>query len=277
MKKLILASCTADVYLYVDQIPSSSQDAKVMHKEMVLGGCGYHVAKACEEAILFCPLGQGIYGDFVRQHLLNEDLECLLYPVKEDNGVCYCMIEENGQRTFLSDHGAEYHYAKEMFSDLPPTDWIYVSGIDLEEKQNQCVIDYLNYVDANLFFSPGPRVTFIPVICEKMLKRRPVLHMNKEECESWTRRSMEEGMKYLWDQTQRPVIVTDSFRGSYAYDGEMVYVPSVPVCSTNVTGAGDTHAGSCLDSLSQGLDLETMLKKANQKASEKIIKKEGIL
>ena len=80
----------------------------------------------------------------------------------------------------------------------------------------------------------------------------------------------------LWQKTGQPVIVTDASRGSYAYDQKLVHVAVQPVRSENVTGAGDTHAGSCLDSLSQGMDLETMLEKANQKAKEKIVKKEGI-
>lgn len=80
----------------------------------------------------------------------------------------------------------------------------------------------------------------------------------------------------LWQKTRKPVIVTDAARGSYAYDHKLVYVPAQPVRSENVTGAGDTHAGSCLDGLSQNLDLQTMLERANKKAKEKITKKEGI-
>lgn len=176
----------------------------------------------------------------------------------------------------MANHGAEYHFSPEILEDLPETEWVYVSGIDLEEKQNHCIIEYLKDKKRNVFFSPGPRVDQISSVLEEMLTLHPVLHMNKEECEAWTGQEFKKGMEMLWQKTRKPVIVTDAARGSYAYDHKLVYVPAQPVRSENVTGAGDTHAGSCLDGLSQNLDLETMLERANQKAKEKITKKEGI-
>lgn len=275
-EKLILASCTCDVILYVDHLPLSCQDVKVKKRETKIGGCGYHVAKACEQSILACPCGTGIYGDFVKQALLQEDISFYCPQVLEENGVCFCLIEPNGERTFMASHGAEYHFSPEILEDLPETEWVYVSGIDLEEKQNHCVIEYLKNKKRKVFFSPGPRVDQIPAVLEEMLTLHPVLHMNKEECEAWTGQEFKKGMEMLWQKTGQPVIVTDASRGSYAYDQKLVHVAVQPVRSENVTGAGDTHAGSCLDSLSQGMDLETMLEKANQKAKEKIVKKEGI-
>ena len=108
MTKLVLASCTADLYLYVDHLPTSAQDVKVISRQMVLGGCGYHVSKACPDSILVCPIGTGMYAQFVKEKLLSEEIETIMPTVSQENGVCICLIEPNGQRTFLSSHGAEY-------------------------------------------------------------------------------------------------------------------------------------------------------------------------
>ena len=92
-EKLILASCTCDVILYVDHLPLTCQDVKVKKLETKIGGCGYHVAKACEQSLLACPCGTGMYGEFVKQALLQEDLSFYCPQVLEENGVCFCLIE----------------------------------------------------------------------------------------------------------------------------------------------------------------------------------------
>lgn len=271
MKHLIIASCTADLYLHVDHLPTSAQDVKVISSQMVLGGCGYHVSKGCQNSILVCPLGTGVYGQFVKDQLLQENIEMILPTVSQENGVCICLIEPNGQRTFLSSHGAEYFYTEAMLKSLPQADWIYVSGIDLEERCNQCVIDYCAKSKSQIFFAPGPRVFAIRDVLEQMLSLKPVLHMNKEECEAWCQCSFKEGMMSLYQKTKKPVIVTDASRGSYAYDGNtMYYEVEKAVITKNATGAGDTHAASCLDSLSQKVALDEMLQQANKASILKI-------
>lgn len=271
MTKLVLASCTADLYLYVDHLPTSAQDVKVISRQMALGGCGYHVSKACPDSILVCPIGNGMYAQFVKEKLLSEEIETIMPTVLQENGVCICLIEPNGQRTFLSSHGAEYFYTPQMLVDLPQADWIYISGIDLEEKQNQCLIDYCAKTSSKIFFAPGPRISAIPGVLKQMLDLKPVLHMNKEECEAWCQCSFQEGMVSLFEKTQKPVIVTDASRGSYAYDGKKLYHEvEEAVVTKNATGAGDTHAASCLDSLSQQIPLDEMLRRANRASIQKI-------
>ena len=42
------------------------------------------------------------------------------------------------------------------------------------------------------------------------------------------------------------------------------------VVTKNATGAGDTHAASCLDSLSQQMPFDEMLRRANRASIQKI-------
>lgn len=270
MSVIVLASCTTDVDLYVEKLPERAQDSKVLKRVTRLGGCGYHVAKSCNDAVLACPLGVGIYADFIKDTIFDEEMDILFFPVKEENGMCLCLIEPDGQRTFIASHGAEYHFSLDMVEQLPEAEYVYLSGIDLEEESNSFIIEEVRNKNWIPFFSPGPRIAKIRNVADQILELKPYLHMNKEELLEWTNLSLEEGMRSLYEKTKRLVIVTDGKKGSYAYEGALYFEPSDPIVSKNVTGAGDTHAGSCLDSLTKGVCVQEMLKIANEKAKEKI-------
>ena len=153
MSIVVLASCTLDVNLYVDRLPERQGDSFVRHKEIKTGGCGYHVARAISDCTLCFPLGTGLYSDLVQKDLFNADFDLYLPRTEEESGVCYCLIEPDGERTFLGNHGAEYHYRKEWLEDLDEFDWAYVSGIDMEEKGNTCILDFIKERNMKFLFA----------------------------------------------------------------------------------------------------------------------------
>ena len=167
----VIGSVCADEILYLDFLPTLSQDAKILKREMKLGGCAYYVSKAIQDCTLISSIGTGVYADYILNHIQDEIFECILIPRKEENGVCICEID-HGERTFLSLHGAEYNL-NGISDEIEDFNWIYLSGIDLEENK-----DLLKSIDKNLFISPGPRYKNLDM--NSIYSKHPVLHMNMD-------------------------------------------------------------------------------------------------
>ncbi len=267
MSILVAGCCTVDQIVYVDALPKSQDSLCIDQSVFRLGGCAYNVACAIEDCTFVSTCGQGLFADYVRNEIMKESFEvCLPYKSKE-NGYCLCLVEPDGQRSFVAYHGIEYTYDIDALYDLDVYDYTYVCGMDLEEDDS--ILDYLENTNTQVFFACGPRLKKIEKSrIERILKLHPILHMNTKECKEWTGLDVLDGMKFLYSQTSNVVIVTDGEYGSYAYDGSLHFMESDSVRCIDTTGAGDHHAGICLKCMDLGLDVDSMLKRANDSCLE---------
>ncbi|MFA1015486.1 PfkB family carbohydrate kinase [Dubosiella newyorkensis] len=280
MKKRInvLGSMTTDVILYVEALPARESDQNLRKQEIKIGGCAFHVANSLGSGLLYVPCGQGIYADFVRKHL---DLVKSSYRIKdvaEENGVCYCIVERDGERSFLAYHGAEYKYTSDMLAEMPTCDVLYFDGITMEEAQNECIVTYLQeHPEITPFFACSSRVEYVACL-EKILALSPILHMNLNEFYLLGNRiqlfdvmdDFEESLSQLYALTNNLIIITAGKEGAYGYDGVLHFMPAKKAEVYNTIGAGDTHAGMCLYGLQNDFSIEQMLKAANEKAARKV-------
>lgn len=267
MSILVAGCCTVDQIVHVESLPKS-QDSLCIDKSIFrLGGCAYNVACAIKDCTFVSTCGQGLFADYVRNEIMKEDFEVCLPFKKGENGYCLCLVEPNGQRSFVAYHGVEYTYDVDVLCDLDGYDYTYVCGMDLEEDDS--ILGYLENASTQIFFACGPRLKYIGKdLVERILKLHPILHMNAKELKEWTNLSLEDGMRFLYEQTSNVVIVTDGHRGSYAYDGLLHFVKSDSIHCLDTTGAGDHHAGICLKCMDLGMDVDLMLKKANDSCLE---------
>ena len=196
-KLLIIGSAVADVIITLDHLPAKSEDVHVITQEMRMGGCAYNTYDMVRhfgvDAIPFFPIGTGAYGDFVRSCFAKRGIETPLPTPSWDNGCCYCFIEADGERTFISYHGAEYRFENEWFSLIDPgtVDSVYICGLEIEEPTGVHIVSFLESLSAyrqkndlpfRLFFAPGPRLTRIdPSLIRRIFSLHPVLHLNDEE------------------------------------------------------------------------------------------------
>ncbi len=262
MSILVAGCCTVDQIVHVDSLPKSQDSLRIDKSLFRLGGCAYNVAKAIEDCTFISCCGQGLFADYVRKEIMYESFEVCLPFHKSENGYCLCLVELSGQRSFIAYHGVEYTYDLDALYDLEVCDYTYVCGMDLEEDDS--ILEYLENVDTQVFYACGPRLKYIDENrMERMLALHPILHMNSKEVKEWTGLDMYEGMKSLYEKTSRLVIVTDGDKGSYAYDGNLHFVKSDSFVCRDTTGAGDHHAGICLKYIDLGLDVDSMLKRAN--------------
>lgn len=274
---LVIGSTVVDVIIQLHHLPKTSEDVHVLKQTMSLGGCAYNTSDMIRHFgapyILFSPVGTGSYGHFVREALAQKGIQSPIPTPDMDNGCCYCFVEHNGERTFVSYHGAEYLFQPEWFDLLNPDQIgsVYICGLEIEETTGVHIVDYLEkHPSYQIYFAPGPR---IQVISQELLDRifalSPILHLNETEVTEYTgEATVPKAARALYEKTGNTVIVTLGEQGAYYDTGsETAYVPGVKANQVDTIGAGDSHIGAVMARLSQGASLYDAIADANRAAA----------
>ena len=281
---LFIGSTVADVVLRTPCLPVTGQDVNLLSQRVSLGGCAYnafHTARLTGQAdcTLFSPIGSGVWGDFVRRALAEQGVVSAAPQVDEPNGCCYCLVEPDGERTFLCEHGAEYRFRAEWFDALGG-DWdgVYLCGLEVEEATGENILRYLEaHPPKRLYFAPGPRLIHIPPRClARVFALSPLVHLSETELGQFTREEdVSRAAAMLHALTEGDVVVTLGPRGAYARLGDAeVLIPGVPARVVDTIGAGDSHIGALMAALAEGLAPEEAILRANRVAAA-VVSQEG--
>lgn len=281
---LFIGSTVADVVLRTPCLPVTGQDVNLLSQRVSLGGCAYnafHTARLTGRAdcTLFSPIGSGVWGDFVRRSLAERGVVSAAPQVDEPNGCCYCLVEPDGERTFLCEHGAEYRFRAEWFDALGGGwDGVYLCGLEVEEATGENILRYLEaHPPKRLYFAPGPRLIHIPPRClARVFALSPLMHLNETELGQFTREEdVSRAAAMLHALTEGDVVVTLGPRGAYARLGDAeVLIPGVPARVVDTIGAGDSHIGALMAALAEGLAPEEAILRANRVAAA-VVSQEG--
>lgn len=281
-KILVIGVTCVDVVINVDHLPATSEDVLVRGQQMTLGGCAFNafwVMHALgEPALLFSPIGVGAYGDFVREHLAAEGISSPIDDASDENGCCYCFVEDGGERTFVAYHGADYLYRTEWFDrvDVDDVDFVYVCGLEIEEPTGPIIVDFLERrcSGKTIFFTPGPRPGNVPRdLLARIYDLHPILHLNDSEAQASAERiagsemvSARGATAILSERTRNLVLVTLGDEGCYYEAGpSRGVVPGVKVEHViDTIGAGDAHVGAVMACLHRGDGIEAALACANR-------------
>ncbi|MDR0555066.1 MAG: PfkB family carbohydrate kinase [Treponema sp.] len=282
---LVIGSTVIDVILRVPQLPLRGGDINITSMEYRLGGCAYNIHKTLRRfdipALLCSPAGTGLYGRMVRERLAAEGIAPLV-NLEEENGCCYCLVEPDGERSFLSLHGAEYLFSRSWMEglDYSCVDSIFICGIEVEDPTGSEIVDFvLEHPEPVLYFAPGPRIARIaPDRMERLLNRRPVLHLNETEARSYAgvlaggaEPGVERAAEILAERTGNTVVITLGKRGCYYRAGGGAagagYVPGFPASIRDTVGAGDVHCGAFMASRKQGNSPRAACETANRTAA----------
>lgn len=279
-KALLIGSVTTDVTLRMDHLPEVEEDVNVHDMTMRPGGCVFNIASVFR--VMHVPyelcytLGTGMYARYLAEELAKRNIEPG-YRLQEENGACFCLVDDYGNRTFLAVHGAEYYFPIEMFTVLDPSQYgiAYAGGIDVEEETGENIITCLERMHEHgvtIFFAPGPRVGHIAMDrIERILQLQPILHMNAREGMTLVQRlsghvsNSDEVVKVLHGFTQQVVVLTDGGNPLVYCDaeGHLFHQPTEQVRQIDGTGAGDCHAGMVLCGLMLEKDLHEVMREAN--------------
>ena len=292
MKRLlIIGSTCVDVILQLDHLPTTGEDMHPVQR-FAMGGCAFNVAqvpKAYDVDLRFVtPIGDhGVFSDFVRAHLDNAGFRGPITVPDSENGCCYCLVERNGERTFLSVHGVEYSFHAEYMNAFADErfDYTYICGLEVEETTGGELVAWLEAhpdIAGTVVYAPGPRGIEVDADrTERILAMHPILHLNEQEAQALAGMSGSENhilaaAQALHAKTQNMVIVTCGADGVLwiSADGSVHSAPSVPSTVVDTIGAGDSHCGAVLTGLTLGWSENDTMRFANQIASE-VVAQEG--
>ena len=291
---LIIGSTVVDVTIRLPHLPVTGEDVIVENQTMSLGGCAYNVSEILRQSgvpyTLFSPVGTGVYGNYVREHLERKQIPILIPAPAADNGCCYCFVEQSGERTFAALHGAEYRFERQWFSLVKPLSigCVYVCGLELEEDTGSVILDYLEeHPEYTVYFAPGPRISFIPQgSLERMFSLSPILHLNGDEAmgytgitgpledkqpvnlcrEGKTADRLREAADRLTALTRNHVIITLGGHGAFYMEpsGKYALIPGCPARQVDATGAGDSHMGAVIACRMKGFPMDKAIRTANR-------------
>lgn len=278
-KTLVIGSTVVDIIIGVKSLPKTQEDTHTTFHKMNLGGCAYNVSEILRQSktpyILCSPVGAGAYGRFVEENLIKKNIPIFVKTPEVENGCCYCFVEESGERTFISHHGAEYLFSKNWVEnlDLSEIDSIYICGLEIEEKTGAEIVSWLEQIQnpsVKIFFAPGPRLTKID---HNLLKRifalNPIIHLNETESLDFSKKSdVIEAAKYLFGLCNNFLFITLGEKGCLFFDGKTFQIVPVNKSSektvvVDTIGAGDSHIGALIAALKRGKSLQESCELAN--------------
>ena len=276
---LVVGSTCVDVIIRLDHLPVTEENMHPSGQEFRLGGCACNAAnilgRGGADMRFVTPVGkEGLFGPFVLKALEKQPWACPVPLPGKENGCCYCLVEKNGERTFMGIHGTEYAfdsawmapYANEYF------DYGYVCGLEVEESCGDALVFWLEGAPiGKILYAPSPRGARVPKErTRRLFALHPLLHLNETEARAMSgERDLSLAARALHSQTDEAVIVTLGAEGALILDGQgQRLIPAEQVDRVADTiGAGDAHAGAVLLGLSRGLSLDESVALANRVAA----------
>lgn len=284
MKTLVLGNVLVDVMINVDYLPKTGDDLVCNKHVISMGGCAYNIATVLKnfgvEHSLISPVGKGIYASIIREELEKNNYQIHINDESKDNGYCLCLVEKDGERSFITVPGIEHEFKKEWVEPIDSSNYdnIYVSGYEMEGQTSIVITDWLGkQKNKNIFFGPGPRINFIEKdIMDKMLSLNPILHLNDDEALKFTNKDdVLDAAKEIYKRTNNAVFITLGKDGVLYYkDGKYSYINGEEAIVENTVGAGDCHIGAIISCFSKGYSFEESCIIAN-KAAATVVSSEG--
>jgi sugar/nucleoside kinase (ribokinase family) len=265
-----------DFALLITSLPEAGGDALSSQRLVTTGG-GFNVMSAARrqglDAHYAGQLGSGPFADVAKAELSAQGIRVVV-PTREgmDLGVCVVLVDQSGERSFVTSPGAELTLRDEELAgvELSGDEVIYVSGYNVVYPQvAQTLSRWLVDVPAGVTvaFDPGPRCADIDAhVLAQVLERTDWLLCNAAEARLLSR---EQNAAQCARELRRVfdldlVVVRDGAAGCVSDDQERTLLApgySTEVVDTN--GAGDVHNGVVIAELSQGTALEETLLRAN--------------
>ena len=269
-----------DLVMRVPGLPPVGGDVVASAVDLLPGG-GFNVMAAAARAgapvVYLGGHGAGRFGDMVRAALAAEGIVAALPAAAEgDTGVCVVLVDDLGERTFVTGSGVETAVDPAALAAVPVTraDLVYVSGYSfLVETKGRAVLDRLEMVGgAGVLVDPGPLAGQVDgPVWDRLLARTTMLSASAREARSLSGvDDLRTAAQVLARRLAEPavVVVRDGAAGCLlARDGHTEHVPGFPVAAIDTTGAGDAHCGVFAAELLRGADLHTAAVRANAAAA----------
>jgi sugar/nucleoside kinase (ribokinase family) len=270
-----------DIVLRIAQVPESGSDVLASEHLTTTGG-GYNAMSAAARqgvaALYAGRLGRGPFSTIARSSLARDDItEPLDADETRDAGFCVALIDDGGERTFITSAGAEASLRSSDLSslDVRGGDYVLVSGYNvMYDGFAELALEWLAGLgdDVVIAFDPSNRVMDIPEgNLRRVLERADWTLCNEIEASLLTGAdSLVDAVVALAERTGRSgVVVRHGASGCTVFvkDGEPEHVAGFEVDVVDTNGAGDTHSGVFLAELARGTDVLEAAQRGNAAAA----------
>lgn len=266
-----------DIVVKIARVPESGGDVLASEHLITCGG-GYNAMSACARqgvsAIYAGRLGQGPLSSVARSSLAHDDIvEPFEADDRHDAGFCVAMIDDGGERTFITSPGSEGSLRLSHLAslDVQGGDYVLVSGYNvMYPESGPIVLEWLSNLanDVIVAFDPSNRVMDIP---EENLRavfdRADWTLCNETEASLLTGKdSLRESVVALAKATgRRGVVVRHGASGCTVLtkNSHPIRVAAYETTVVDTNGAGDTHSGVFLAELARGTDVLEAAQRGN--------------
>ena len=167
---LQMSGVVVDFVHYVKRLPASGEEVEAESASLMAGGGFNAVAAARRLGVAVAyggALGLGPFADIARAALEREGVRLLQSsPADIDQGVCVVLVDPQGERSFITRHGAERAITAAALAAIPAAeyDWVLLSGYSLYHPR--CADAFAAWLAAlprgpRFLFDPGPVVAEI--------------------------------------------------------------------------------------------------------------------
>ena len=270
-----------DIVMKIPSIPTSGSDTLAPHRLVTTGG-GYNAMSAASRQGMGCVyagrLGTGPFTSIAREALLNDSIGTPVEPIESlDVGLCVALIDDEGERTFITSPGAEATLRATDLADLDVGngDYVLVSGYNvIYTGLDLVILDWLATLsnEVVIAFDPSNRVMDIPnQNLDAVLARADWVLCNETEASLLTGEGPPAAStRALALRAGRRGVVVRHGESGCTVTGAVEAPRSVPGFATEVldtNGAGDTHTGVFLAELARGTPLLDAARRANAAAA----------
>ena len=266
-----------DLVLKIADLPLRGSDSLATDRLVTAGG-GFNVMSAAARqgmAVTYAgQLGNGPFADIALEALRHEAIDVAV-PARDDQdlGLCVVLVEDDGERTFVTSPGAEGTLsASELLSlGIADGDFVFLSGYNfVYPAMGAQTMTWLRQLSATVVvaFDPGPRVLDIPdEILHEVMARTDWFLCNVCEATSLSGEAVASASakKLLALTGSRGVVVRSGALGCVVAqaDGGAFEVPAIATEVVDTNGAGDVHNGVLLAELARGTGVIEALRRAN--------------
>jgi sugar/nucleoside kinase (ribokinase family) len=270
-----------DIVVRIDQIPESGSDVLASEHLIATGG-GFNAMSAAARqgvtALYAGRLGRGPFSTIARTSFEHDDVdEPIDADAEHDAGFCVAMIDDGGERTFITSAGAEASLRPTDLAtlDVADGDYVLVSGYNVMYADSApMVLEWIEGLSDGVVvaFDPAIRVSDVPADnLQRILERADWTLCNETEATSLTgASSLEDAVRALAARTgRRGVVVRHGESGCTVLvkDGGPILVAGFRVAVVDTNGAGDTHSGVFLAELALGTGVIEAAQRGNAAAA----------
>ena len=263
---ILVDSVVVDVVLNVGALPERGSDTLVEHSDSFAGG-GFNVMAAASRlglaSVYGGVVGLGPFATIAQEAMRLEDIVVATPPIDDvDTGFVVAIVEDGGERTFLTSVGAEATLSTSQLDELDVTesDFVYFSGYALLHESNaRALLGFLTQIPAAtcFLFDPVPIVSEISAsMLDAVFERVDWFSCNQREAfliaDSADPAEAARGLRARMNRGGAIVriggdgcVVAESERHSEV-------VPGFAVVSVDTNGAGDCHVGAFAAQLALG-------------------------